>query len=245
MERMKIADVQTRVPFEGLFPIKEEIVQAIQKHIGDNGYDESTPIVIWKEEGIVVDGHMRLRAARKANLAEIPVVKRSFKDEEEALDYALHNQRDRRNLTDAEITQVVERLDERKKRGRPTKLASTDANFGKSSQLTAQKIGTSPRKVEKVRTILDHADEKTKQAVKSGQMTIQEGYRKIQEKRKPEKKAAPAPSAEEIKSMKDILNCKKRCSKCNRSDGIRHFLRVARSLGCQIVAPKLPKGKKP
>jgi hypothetical protein len=245
MEKMKIADIKTREPFEGLFPIKEEVVQALQKHMGDKGYDESTPIVIWKEEGIVVDGHMRLRAAQKANLQEIPVVKRSFKDEDEALDYALHNQRDRRNLTDAEITQVVERLDERKKSGRPTKLASTDANFGKSSQLTAQKIGTSPRKVEKVRTILDHADEKTKQAVKSGQMSIQEGYRKIQEKRKPEKKSAPAPSAEEIKSMKEILNCKKHCSKCNRTDGIRHFLRVARSLGCEIVAPKLLKGKKP
>lgn len=116
MERMKIAGIKTRAPFEDLFPIKEEVVQAIRKHIENNGYDESTPIVIWKEGEVVVDGHMRLQAARKANLEEIPVIKRSFKDEDEALDYALHNQRDRRNLTDAEIMRVVERLDERKDR---------------------------------------------------------------------------------------------------------------------------------
>ncbi len=237
MERMKIADIKTRAPFEDLFPIKEEVVQAIRKHIENNGYDESSPIVIWKEGEVVVDGHMRLRAARKANLEEIPVIKHSFKDEDEALDYALHNQRNRRNLTDAEIMRVVERLDERKNRGRPAKIASTDANFGKSSHITAQKIGTSPRKVEKVRTILDQANEKTKEAVKSGKMTIQEGYRKTQESRKPEKKADPAPAAKEIKLMKEILSCKNKCPKCARSE-ISHFLRVARSLGCKIAAPK-------
>ena len=59
-----------------------------------------------------------------------------------------------------------------------------------------------------MRTILDHADEKTKQAVKSGEMTIQEGYRKIQEKRKPEKKAAPALAAYRLElSVSPFLIC--------------------------------------
>jgi hypothetical protein len=133
---------------------------------------------------------------------------------------------------------VVEWLDERKKRGRPAKTAQHCANFGKSAQATAQKIGTSPRKVEEVRTILDHADEKTKAAVKSGKMTIHEGYRKTQEKRQPEKKVAPATIAKEIKSVKEILDCKEHCSTCLRLHGVGHFLRVARSMGCKIVAPK-------
>ena len=237
MERMKIVEIKTRTPFENLFPIKEEVVQAIGKDMEKNGYDESLPIVIWKEGQVVVDGHMRLRAARKANLEEIPVVKRSFKDEEEALEYAVHNQRDRRNLTDAEILRVVEWLDERKKRGRPDKFTLNEANLGRSSQITAQKIGTSSSKVEKVRTILGHADEKTKEAVKSGKMTIQEGYRKTQEKRNPEKKSVLALTAGEIKSARLILDCKRHCSKCHRSEEVRSFLKVARNLGCKMVAP--------
>ena len=244
MERMKIVDIKTRTPFEDLFPIKEEVVQAIGKHMGEKGYDESAPIVIWKEEGIVVDGHMRLRGARKANLEEIPVIKRSFKDEDEALDYAIHIQRDRRNLTDAEIVRVVAMLDERKKRGRPGKFTSSEANLGRSSQITARKIGTSSTKVEKVRTILGHADEKTKEAVKSGKITIQEGYRKTQEKRNPEKKSAPVKIAEQIKSVKEILNCKKHCATCLRLHGVGHFLRIARNMECEIVAPKGRKQKK-
>ncbi len=241
MEKMKIVDIKTRTPFEDLFPIKEEVVQAIGKHIGGNGYDEAAPIVIWKEEGVVVDGHMRLRAARKANLAEIPVIKRSFKDEDAALDYAIHNQRNRRNLTDAEIMRVVEIIDERRKKGRPGKIASNEANLGKSSQITAQKIGTSPTKVEKVRTILGHADEKTKQAVKSGKMTIQTGYRKTQEKRQPVwkqpvKKADPPLTAQEIKSMKEILDCKSHCPKCARID-VRHLVSLSRIFKCKIVTP--------
>jgi len=243
MERMKIVDIKTRSPFEGLFRIREEVVDAIGKDMEKNGYDESLPIIIWKEGQVVVDGHMRLRAARKAKLEEIPVVKRSFKDEDEALEYAVHNQRDRRNLADAQILRVVEWLDERKKRGRPEKFTSSEVNLGRSSQITAQKIGTSATKVEKVRTILGHADEKTKAAVKNGTMTIQEGYRKTQEKRNPEK-SAPAKVAEQIKSVKEILNCRKHCATCLRLHGVGHFLRVARNMECQIVAPKGMKPKK-
>ena len=244
MERMKIVDIKTRSPFEGLFPLREGVVEAIGKDMEKNGYDESLPIVLWKEGQVVVDGHMRLRAARKANLEEIPVIKRSFKDEEEALDYAIHSQRDRRNLTDAQILRVVEWLDERKKRGRPEKFTSSEVNLGRSSQITAQKIGTSATKVEKVRTILGHADEKTKEAVKSGKMTIQEGYRKTQESRQPEKKSTPAKIAEQIKSVKEILNCKKHCATCLRLHGVGHFLRIARNMECEIVAPKGRKQKK-
>jgi ParB-like chromosome segregation protein Spo0J len=244
MERMKISEIKTRSPFEGLFAIREEVVEAIGKDMEKNGYDESLPIVIWKEGQVVVDGHMRLRAARKANLEEIPVVKRSFKDEEEALEYAVHNQRDRRNLADAQILRVVEWPDERKKRGRPEKFTSREVNLGRSSQITAQKIGTSATKVEKVRTILGHADAKTKEAVKSGKMSIQEGYRKTQEKRHPENKPAPITIAREIKSVKEILDCKEHCATCLRTHGIGHFLRVARSMGCKIVATKGTKQKK-
>jgi len=52
MEKMKTVDIKTPRPFEDLFPIKEEVVQAIGKHMGNNGYDEPGLIIIWKEEGL-------------------------------------------------------------------------------------------------------------------------------------------------------------------------------------------------
>jgi hypothetical protein len=47
----------------------------------------------------------------------IPVFFQSFPDEDSALEYAIHNQRNRRNLTDAELLRCIEVLDRRKERG--------------------------------------------------------------------------------------------------------------------------------
>jgi hypothetical protein len=58
------------------------------------------------------------------------------------------------------------------------------------------------------------ADTKTKEAVKSGKMTIQEGYRETQKKRQLEKKSAPATIVAEIKCVREILDCKEHCSPC-------------------------------
>jgi ParB family chromosome partitioning protein len=88
--------------------------------------------------------------------------------EDEALEYSIHNQRDRRNLTDADIERLVETIDKRKQRGGDRKSeeakskASNDA-IDKSAQETAKTIGISKDKVEKTRTILDHAELGVKQ----------------------------------------------------------------------------------
>ena len=44
-------------------------------------------------------------------IAEVPVIRQEFKDEKEALEYAIHNQRDRRNLSDAELLRCIEAID--------------------------------------------------------------------------------------------------------------------------------------
>ena len=82
--------------------------------------------------------------------------------------YAIHNQRDRRNLEGKDLFRLIAEVDKRKKAGRPDNLASSDANYGKSAQETAEIVGTSQAKVERTRTVIDHADEETKQAVAGG-----------------------------------------------------------------------------
>jgi ParB-like chromosome segregation protein Spo0J len=184
-DRMRTDQIKTKEPFKNLFAIKKHTLKAIQKHMSEWGYDHSQPIVIWSPENIVIDGHVRLVAAQNNGLSEIPVFSIEFNSEDEALEYAIHNQRDRRNLADADIASLVEAVDKRKKRGERIDLASSDAKLspGKSAQETAKIIGTSERKVEKVRTILDHAEPEIKKEVLEGKKSIHKAYTEIQGKR--------------------------------------------------------------
>lgn len=130
---MKITEIKEASPFKDLFEIKPEDFEAIQQHMAtpstQGGYDPAHPITIWKEKGVIVDGHTRFQAAkslyenkkllrsRRGEFDDIPVVERSFKTEEEALEYAIHNQTERRNLSEWDILQLVDKMDERLRRG--------------------------------------------------------------------------------------------------------------------------------
>jgi len=165
-----------------------------------NGYDQSQPIIVWDrtaEEGnknalYIVDGHTRKCAAAKAGISRVPVVKMNFPTEEEALQYAIHNQRDRRNITDADLIRCIELVDSRKPRGGDRKRdaaksigASEPIDFKSSAQQTAGIVGTSEAKVKKARTVIDHADDKTRQEVESGEKSIHKAYQETQQKRSP------------------------------------------------------------
>ena len=53
-----------------------------------------------------------------------------------------------------------------------------------SAEQTADIVGTSKTKVEKVRAIIDHADEQIKKDVETGNKTINKAYQETQEERK-------------------------------------------------------------
>jgi ParB family chromosome partitioning protein len=189
---IKIDEIIRRKPFDGLFQLEIETVSRIEKSIKENGYDEKFPVIVWKGENVCIDGHQRLYALHLLNKKTVPVVYAEFKDEKEAVEYAIRIQRDRRNITDAEIVKRVLLLDERKEVG-----ANRYSNVGGSSEpptkqpepsaeTTAKKAGTSATKVKKIRTIKDHAPSEIMEAVESGQMSINEGYRETQKTRKTE-----------------------------------------------------------
>jgi ParB family chromosome partitioning protein len=189
---MKVEQIKTAAPFKSLFPISSQILVRVQEDMLNNGYDASQPIIIWAEQGVVVDGHTRLAAAKNLGLEDIPVHERSFANEDEALAYAIHNQRHRRNLTDAEIIRCIEALDRRKTKGGDhgnqytggkVAKASNEA-IGKSAQETAEVVGVSRAKVERARTVLEHAEEPVKEAVQAGEISINQAYQLTQEKRK-------------------------------------------------------------
>lgn len=116
---MKTKDIEVRSPYKDLFPIDPELLNTIKEHMTLHGFDASQPIIVWN--GILIDGHTKYEAAVQLGIEEVPVCEKVFANEDEAIEYAIHNQIHRRNLTDAEYLRLVERLDERYRRGRVKK----------------------------------------------------------------------------------------------------------------------------
>lgn len=178
--------LRTATPFMDLFPVKLSTLGAITESMEEIGFDPAEPIVIW--DGMVIDGHTRLGAALAAGLREVPVVEKDFADEDEALQYAIKRQRDRRNLTDTDLLRCLDVLDRRKNqtaglmRGpvaspEVTEIQGTyDEPKGRSAGITAEILGTSKTKVERARAVLDHAPEELKAQVLAGEKTINAAY---------------------------------------------------------------------
>jgi hypothetical protein len=135
-------------------------------------------------------------------LEEVPVTGTGFTSEDQAVEYAIHNQRDRRNLLDPDIARLVALVDERKRQGERTDLREDNltqdcVKLKPSSHATAETLGISPRKVEQTRTVLDHAPEAVKRAVNAGRMSINRAYRETQQQRSPRKEVTPEETPEE------------------------------------------------
>lgn len=186
--------IKTRAPLHSLFPVDPQMVDAIAEHMQENGYEETQPIVLWdltdQENSnhalYVVDGHTRLQASKKAKLSPVYVARMTFQDNDDALQYAIHNQRDRRNLTDADLFRCIEAVDKRKQRGGDRKSEQVKSKTSieaidsvSSAEETARIVGTSKAKVERARSVLDHGDEETKEQVLRGEKSIHRAYTEI------------------------------------------------------------------
>ncbi len=171
---VNIEDIKLDKDFENLFPLNESMVIKISEDIKLNGFDKSQPIHIWKKEMLLIDGHHRRLAAQNAGLKEVPVFFHNFETKGEALEYAILLQTNRRNLSDAEIFNTMQVLDCLKKTGK--KESPDIEEKGKSAEITAKKIGVSRSKIEKSRTIENKATDEIKEAVASGDMSINKAY---------------------------------------------------------------------
>ena len=154
---VKLSDLEERDDFK-MFDQDAEIIAAIASSIKTYGYDPARPMVVaegpWTEgKNILVEGYQRKAAQEKAGIEDTQVIIRYSKTKQDALDYALREQFDRRNSGDKELFRAIQTADDRSKAGRPSKnLHQSDANSkGRSSAKTAERFGTSSSKVEKAR----------------------------------------------------------------------------------------------
>ena len=171
--------LRMRHPFSTLFRRETSVFTRIVMHMRAHGYDYSQPIVAWRngDEELVVDGSTRLDAARETDQEVVSVVYKQFADEKEALDYAIHNQRDRRNLTDAAIQQVVEVRYKPVQGFRGASSARTRANGVKTSQKLAKSLNIGKTKVEMALFVERYAPDLSRQ-VKLGEISIHAAHEK-------------------------------------------------------------------
>jgi protein gp37 len=203
----QIDSLVTRPPFNSLFPIKSEVLEAIQENMQLHGFDRSKPIDVWIDESgedVVIDGHTRLSASEFIGMIEVPVFTHEFADEDEALLHAIANQRNRRNLRESDILRLVELLDKRRKRGGDRKSQQAKSKSSsepidrrspvESAKATAKVVGTSPTKVKKARKIIDKAkhDPSVKDKVIAGGKTISSVAREIKEQENHQGEMAPS-----------------------------------------------------
>jgi ParB family chromosome partitioning protein len=172
---MKVAKIKTKEPFRSLFKVSPDTLDKIEKSMLQHDFDFAFPLILWGD--VVIDGHTRLAAAMRAGIGSVPVEVKEFKTEKEALDYAIHNQRDRRNLSDAELLQFIELTDEVLT---PQEAGKKETKEGPTVKITAEKLGISTSKVAEARAVLK--DEKATKAVKSGKKTIHRAAKEIAKK---------------------------------------------------------------
>jgi hypothetical protein len=197
MATKKIEEIKTHPTFESLFTINDELLAKIEQNIRDENYDESQPIILatWEgqEEPVCIDGHTRLKAATNVGIKEVPVYSYEFESEEDAFEYAIRLQSNRRNLSDGDLIHCIERLHECRPQGGDRKsedAKSTPQSCGKQNgrsagaKRTADLLNMSPRKVEQALTIINHGSHETKAAVLKNEMSINKAYQRTQKERK-------------------------------------------------------------
>lgn len=189
--------------YKAVFKQEEDKVQRIAEDMKANGFDKSQPIII-DENYAILDGNSRYMACQIAGITKVPVIIKKFESRKDALLYELGLQMNRRNIADDSI--LIDTYH--------TLAAMKDAEGNKlfTDVEIAEKLGVSPRQISKAKEVDLKANDDLKDALKSGEITLNKAYNSMKEelkaKEEPEKKdeeistvpVEVAPTTEEAKT---------------------------------------------
>ena len=206
---------------ELLPPLTGEQLAALETDILKNGC--YSPVIV-NEDMVVIDGHNRQRLCEQHGLPYQMAVF-SFEDMLEAKQWALDTQKGRRNLDKWELGKIALRLKpDIEARARENMSAgggdqkSEDAKSGLATlpnpispvdtrRELADAVGLGERTMGKVMQIDEHAPAAVKEALDSGDLSINQGYnitRQVQELPEEQRDEAAAMAVELEKAKKEI-----------------------------------------
>lgn len=174
IQMLEISKLKFDKDFKELFTQEPEKVERIAEDMKVRGFDKSQPIIITKD-GSILDGNSRYMAAAKIGLKFVPVVYKEFADKNEALLYELHLQLDRRNLNDAQILRMFQKLEELKNAAKEKGLSTEDYSDSK----IAEQLKKSERQVQKIRELNKKASPETLSKISNGELSINQAYSQI------------------------------------------------------------------
>ena len=207
---------------ELLPPLTGEQLAALETDILKNGC--YSPVIV-NEDMVVIDGHNRQRLCEQHGLPYQMAVF-SFEDMLEAKQWALDTQKGRRNLDKWELGKIALRLKpdiEARARANQQEYHGNQYDSGLSATLPevhsdpvdtrrelADAVGLGERTMGKVMQIDEHAPTAVKEALDSGDLSINQGYnitRQVRELPEEQRDEAAALAVELEKAKKEIRQC--------------------------------------
>ena len=111
IKMVEVSQLRFDRDFKNVFQQENDKVAEIANDMRTNGFDKSRPIIV-TEAYIIVDGHSRFMAAKKAGLEKVPVIIKKFDSRDETIEYEYKMQLNSRRLTDGEYFAAFLKLDE-------------------------------------------------------------------------------------------------------------------------------------
>ena len=186
---LKIKDIVLIPEFQKLLVMEEDVLEKMKQSMKEEGFKSGHEIHIWKrgKEYILIDGHTRKCAWESLGNKTIPCIIHNFADIEEAKTFAIKEQINRRNLSGQALLDAVANFNFEKGKG------NVVGEKGKASEIIAKQIGVSAKTVEKTRLVLKEASPEQLEAIKKDEISMNQVYKQIQDKKKPK----PEPKVEE------------------------------------------------
>ena len=197
---------------ELLPPLTYEQRQALEEDILQNGC--YSPVIV-NEDMVIIDGHNRQAICEEYDLPYTMAVF-EFADDLEAKQWALDTQKGRRNLDKWELGKIALKL-------RPEIEARAKANQGTRTDLSAvlpegsppvdtrkelaEAVGIGERTMGKVMQIDEHAPAPIREALDSGELSINQGYnltRQLQDVPEAEREETAAQLVELEKAKREV-----------------------------------------
>ena len=202
-------------------PLSEEQMAVLEADLLKNGC--YAPIIV-NEDMVIIDGHNRWNLCEKYSIPYRMAVF-SFEDLLEAKQWAIDNQKGRRNLEKWELGKIALKLKpeiEAKAKENMSAGGGDQKSEGEKSGMAtlpnpifpvntrkklAETVGLGERTMGKVMQIDEHAPAAVKEALDSGDLSVNQGYnitKKVQELPEEQRDEAAAQAVELLKAKKEI-----------------------------------------
>lgn len=181
--------------FQALIPpLAPDEFARLEQDIVKNGC--MSPIVLWGDENIILDGHNRYAICQKHNIDYSVIWMRDLRNRNDAKIWMVNNQLGRRNLTDFAKTELMlkikpllsEKAKENQKRNIPSYNRAnlpTRENLGRVNDIIAKKAEVSRKNVDKVEKILESGNQAVIEKARAGEISINKAHNIIKPKPEP------------------------------------------------------------